>query len=76
MLVLHLACWWNQLDVIKCLCTDVFDNYFDVPTAGSLNTPLHYAACKNNIDICKYLLEIGAQFSVRNSVIASQCFSQ
>ena len=68
MLPLHLACWCNQAELIQFLVEDVSKESINEVVAASGNSPLHYTTWKNHVEACRYLLDMGADFSAPNNV--------
>ena len=67
---LHEACNQGNLEIVRLL----IENNADMNALGyQNNTPLHEAALNTKYDCCKYLLEMGANKSIRNQfgVLAS-----
>lgn len=64
---LHLASWAGHLSIVKLLVEKVNKKYLDVPTINTKNTALHYACLANVVSVVKYLLQSGADISIKDN---------
>ncbi|OQS06494.1 hypothetical protein THRCLA_20363 [Thraustotheca clavata] len=64
---IHTACWSGHLDVVERLLENDVVNERDSTEFGDMNSPLHYAAYKGNLPLCKLLINNKAKVNATNA---------